>query len=135
MAQINVLEKPPKFEGTSYDHWKRKMAMHLRTMHREVWQVTETKIEIANPEALTDADKRKIECNSHAMNAFYIAFEPPIFEQIKDLEYAHDVWVRLEETYEGTQEVKNAKAYVLRDKFGSFKMQDDETMPKCFNRL
>ena len=76
MAQINVLGKPPKFDGTSYDHWKRKMQVHLITMHIEVWQATLAKIEIANPNALTNDDKRKIECNAHAMNALYTSLVP-----------------------------------------------------------
>ena len=39
MAQIvfnYVGGKPPMFDGTSYDHWKRKMKMHLSTMHKKV---------------------------------------------------------------------------------------------------
>ena len=74
-------------------------------MHIEVWQATLAKIEITNPNALTNDDKRKIECNAHAMNALYTAFEPHIFEQVKDLQFAHEICVRLEKTYEGTKEV------------------------------
>ena len=34
-----------------------------------------------------------------------------IFEQIKNIERAHEVWKKLEEPFEGTQAMKGAKAY------------------------
>jgi hypothetical protein len=48
---------------------------------------------------------------------------------------ASEVWTRLEETYEGTSTVKSAKLYMLKDKFTSFKMKDDESIPEMFYRL
>jgi hypothetical protein len=41
----------------------------------------------------------------------------------------------LEESFEGTQAVKGAKAYILKEKFVSFKMKEDESVPKMFHRL
>jgi hypothetical protein len=58
-----------------------------------------------------------------------------VFEQIKDLKRAHDVWKRLEESYEGTKAMKGAKLYVLKDKYTSFKMKEDETVVEMFYRL
>ena len=41
----------------------------------------------------------------------------------------------MEESFEGTQAVKGAKAYILKEKFASFKMKEDESMPEMFHRL
>ena len=41
----------------------------------------------------------------------------------------------MEETYESTLAVKSAKLYILKDKLTSFKMKDDESIPKMFYRL
>jgi hypothetical protein len=41
----------------------------------------------------------------------------------------------LEESFEGTQVVKGAKAYILKEKFASFKMKKDENVPEMFHRL
>jgi hypothetical protein len=54
---------------------------------------------------------------------------------VKNIEVAHDAWAKLEETFEGTEGTKTAKAYILQEKFYSFKMQEDESMPKMFHRL
>ena len=42
---------------------------------------------------------------------------------------------KLEESFEGTQAVKGAKAYILKEKFASFKINDDESVPEMFHRL
>jgi hypothetical protein len=54
---------------------------------------------------------------------------------MKNIEIAHDAWKKLEESFEGTQAVKGAKAYILKEKFASFKMKDDESIPEMFHRL
>ena len=44
MAQVvfnHVGGKPPFFDGTSYDYWKRKMKMYLSSINDQVWEVTE----------------------------------------------------------------------------------------------
>ena len=41
----------------------------------------------------------------------------------------------MEESFEGTQAMKGAKAYILKENFASFKMKEDENMPKMFHRL
>jgi hypothetical protein len=58
-----------------------------------------------------------------------------VFEQVKDLERASEVWTRLEETYEGTTIENSAKLYLLKDKLSNFKMKDDESILEMFYRL
>ena len=41
----------------------------------------------------------------------------------------------MEESFEGTQAMKGAKAYILKEKFASFKMKEDESVPEMLHRL
>ena len=41
----------------------------------------------------------------------------------------------MEESFEGIQAVKGAKAYILKEKFASFKIKEDESVPEMFQRL
>jgi hypothetical protein len=41
----------------------------------------------------------------------------------------------LEKSFEGTQGMQSAKAYILKEKFASFKMKDDESVLKMFHRI
>jgi hypothetical protein len=57
MAQINNTKKPPQFDGFNYPYWKAKMITYIKSINRKAWKVVETKIEIANEEALTTAEE------------------------------------------------------------------------------
>jgi hypothetical protein len=43
----------------------------------------------------------------------YEALEPNVFGSIKYIEMAHEVWKRLEEWYESTSTIKDAKIYIF----------------------
>ena len=95
----------------------------------------ETKIEIANEEAPTTTKERLLQNNDIALSAIHDALVERTFEQIKNNERAHDAWKKLEESFEGTKAIKGAKAYIFNDKFASFKMKEDESVPDIFHRM
>jgi hypothetical protein len=70
-----------------------------------------------------------------ALNTLYNSIDTKVFEGIKDLELANEVWTRLSETYEGTKVVKSAKLYGLKSEFENFKMKEEETILEIFHRL
>ncbi|XP_066347694.1 uncharacterized protein [Miscanthus floridulus] len=111
------------------------MKMYLGSINDQVWDVNESDYVILDPTNLTYQDKANKQCNTMALNTIYNAIDSKVFEQIKDLDRASEVWKRLEETYEGTAVVQSAKLYILKDKLTSFKMKDDESIPKMFHRL
>ena len=139
MAQVifnHVGGKPPLFDGMSgFDYWKRKMKMYLGSINDKVWDVVEKDFVIIDPTDLTNEDRANKQCNTMALNTIYNGIDAKVFEQIKDLERASEVWTRLEETYEGTETVKNAKLYMLKDKLNNFKMKDDQSISEMFYRL
>jgi hypothetical protein len=68
-------------------------------------------------------------------STIYNGINAKVFEQVKDLKKASEVWSRLEDTYECTTTVKSAKLYMLKDKLSNFKMKDDESILEMFYRL
>ena len=55
IAQINNTKKPPQLDGSNYSYWKAKMTTYIKSINKNVWKVVETKIEVANSEALSVA--------------------------------------------------------------------------------
>jgi hypothetical protein len=72
--------------------------------------VVETKIEVANAEALTVTEEVLLQNNDIALSVIHDALDERTFEQIMNIEKAHEAWRKLEESFEGTQTVKGAKA-------------------------
>jgi hypothetical protein len=64
--------------------------------------------------------------NDITLSAIHDALDERTFEQIKNIERAYEAWKKLEELFEGTQAMKGEKAYILKEKFASFKMKEDE---------
>ena len=104
-------------------------------MNRKVWEVVEKDFGIIDPTDLTPREEEMLQFNDIALNTLYDAVDVKVFEKIKNLEYAYELWKRLEESYEGTPSVKSAKLYIIKDKLTSFKILDGESIPKMFHRL
>ena len=135
MAQINNTKKPPQFDGSNCPYWKAKIITYIKSINRKVWKVVETKIEIEDSKNPTTVEEVLLQNNGIALSAIHDAIDKRTFEQIKNIEMAHEAWKKLEESFEGTQAMKGAKAYILKEKFASFKMKEDESVPDMFHRM
>ncbi|XP_066310951.1 uncharacterized protein [Miscanthus floridulus] len=135
MAQINDNKRAPHFDGSNDSYWKAKMTTYIKSINRKIWKAVETKIEIADPETPIMAKEVLLQNNDIALSAIHDALDERKFDQIKNIKMANEVWKKLEESFEGTQAVKSAKAYILKEKFARFKMKDDESVPEIFHRL
>ena len=111
------------------------MTTYIKSINRKVWRVVKTKIEIEDSKNPTTAKEVFLQNNGIALSAIHDAIDERTFKQIKNIEMAHEAWKKLEESFEGTQAVKGTKAYILKEKFASFKMKDDKSVSEMFHRL
>ena len=111
------------------------MTTYIKSINRKVWKVVETKIEIEYEEAPTVAEEILLQNNGIALSASHDALDERTFEQIKNIERAHEAWKKLEELFEGTQAMKGAKTYILKEKFANLKIKEDESVPEMFYGL
>ena len=72
--------------------------------------MVETKIEIADTENPTANKEVLLQNNDIALSAIHDAIDERTFEQIKNIEMAHEAWKKLEESFEGTKAMKGAEA-------------------------
>ena len=105
MAQINNIKKPPQLDGSNYPYWKAKMTTYIKSINRKVWKVVETKFEVADPKYPTTAEEVLLQNNDIALSAIHDAVDERTFEQIKNIEMAHEAWKKLEGSFEGTQAI------------------------------
>jgi hypothetical protein len=97
--------------------------------------VVETKIEIEDSKNPTAAEEVLLQNNDIALSAIHDVIDERTFEQIKSIEMANEAWKKLEESFEDTKAIKGAKAYILKEKFASFKMKEDESVMDIFHRM
>lgn len=55
----------------------------------------------------SNAKRRRLQLNDPSLNVNYEAHDLKVFKSIKDLDFAHEVYKRLEGSYEGTPTIKS----------------------------
>ena len=68
------------------------MTTYIKSINRKVWKVVDTKIEIEDPENPTVAEEVLLQNNDIAPSAIHDAINERTFEQIKNIEMAHESW-------------------------------------------
>ena len=68
------------------------MTTHNKSINRRVWKVVETKIKIEDPENPTVAEEVLLQNNDIALSVIHDAIDKRTFEQIKNIEMAHEAW-------------------------------------------
>ena len=68
------------------------MTTHIKSINRNVWKVVETKIEISDSENPTTAEEVLLQNNGITLSDIHDAIDERTFEQIKNIEMAHEAW-------------------------------------------
>ncbi|VFQ88263.1 unnamed protein product [Cuscuta campestris] len=80
-------------------------------------------------------DIKKIENNAKAINILYCAVNPDDYRKISSCSTAKEMWDKLEITYEGTDQVREAKIDFLTHEYELFHMKENEKIDNMFERF
>ncbi|VFQ79452.1 unnamed protein product [Cuscuta campestris] len=138
--------RPPLFDGTNYSYWKERMRIYIRSTNFQLWLVIKNGEEIPmkkvgettvpKTEDEFDAeDIKKIENYAKAINMLYCAVNPDDYRKISCCSTAKEMWDKLEVTYEGTDQVREAKIDFLTQEYEMFRMKEGEKIDNMFDRF
>ncbi|VFQ84544.1 unnamed protein product [Cuscuta campestris] len=80
-------------------------------------------------------DIKKVENYAKAINMLYCAVNPDDYRKISCCTTAKEMWDKLEVTYEGTDQVREAKIDFLTHEYKMFRMKPGEKIDDMFNRF
>ncbi|VFQ85671.1 unnamed protein product, partial [Cuscuta campestris] len=80
-------------------------------------------------------DIKKVENYAKAINMLYYAVNPDDYRKISCCTTAKEMWDKLEVTYEGTDQVREAKIDFLTQEYEMFRMKEGEKIDDMFNRF
>ncbi|VFQ61954.1 unnamed protein product [Cuscuta campestris] len=138
--------RPPLFDGTNYTYWKERMRIYIRSTNFKLWLVIKNGEEtpmkkvgetlVPKSEDEFDAeDIKKIENYAKAINMLYCAVNPDDYRKISCCTTAKEMWDKLEVTYEGTDQVREAKIDFLTQEYELFRMKEGEKIDEMFERF
>ncbi|VFQ77298.1 unnamed protein product [Cuscuta campestris] len=138
--------RPPLFDGTNYTYWKERMRIYIRSTNFQLWLVIKNGEEtpmkkvdeklVPKTEDEFDAeDIKKVESYAKAINMLYCAVNPDDYRKISCCTTAKEMWDKLEVTYEGTDQVREAKIDFLTQEYEMFRMKEHEKIDDMFDRF
>ncbi|VFQ93362.1 unnamed protein product, partial [Cuscuta campestris] len=138
--------RPALFDSTNYTYWKERMRIYIRSTNFQLWLVIKNEEEvpmkkvgdklIPKTEDEFDAeDIKKVENYAKAINMLYCAVNPDDYRKISCCSTAKEMWGKLEVTYEGTDQVREAKIDFLTQEYEMFKMKEHEKIDDLFDRF
>ncbi|VFQ71578.1 unnamed protein product [Cuscuta campestris] len=80
-------------------------------------------------------DIKKVENNAKAINIIYCVVNPDDYRKISCCTTAKEMWDKLEITYEGTDQVREAKIDFLTHEYELFRMKENEKIDEMFERF
>ncbi|VFQ65936.1 unnamed protein product [Cuscuta campestris] len=137
--------RPPFFDGTNYSYWKERMRIFIQSNDYKLWLIVKNgcgvlmkKVGEVNvpktEEEFTDEDCKKMELNAKAINMIYCGVNADDYRKISRCETAKQMWEKLEVTYEGTAQVREAKIDHLTHEYELFSMKENEKIEEMFER-
>ena len=130
--------RPPLFDGVDYGYWKNRMETYLIGIDLCLWEIIEDGYTLVTttPDAAQIKENRKLRVlDAKARNILYCGLTTTEYNKVSACRTAKAVCDRLEVTYEGTTEVKEARISLLEQRHHNFKMIPGESIDSMFSRF
>ncbi|KAD7477462.1 hypothetical protein E3N88_00598 [Mikania micrantha] len=141
-TENGTLDKPPMFTPEDYDTWKVRMEGFIRNQDFKLWKsVLEGPFIPTVPAAgaggapmpkdpalYSDEDYKRMEVDSKALWLIQMAIPNSIIHAFKKCKSAQELWNSLQQMYEGSEDVKENKKDMLKQKFENFCQENNEKM-------
>jgi hypothetical protein len=97
------------FNGEDFGYWKNRTRNYLLSQGRAIWEIINEAYVI--PDTLdhaTQGELRRYENNYKAFNLITTTLGRNVYDRVAHLETAHNVWLKLCNTYEVSSEIKSS---------------------------
>jgi hypothetical protein len=90
------------------------------------------------PDTLDHATQDEVqmyENNYKTLNLNTTALDRNVYDRVAHLKTAHDVWLKLCNTYEGSSEIKSSRRDIYNRQYQTFSQKPGESLDDCFARF
>jgi hypothetical protein len=97
------------FNGEDFGYWKNQTPNYLLSQGCAIWEIVHEAYVI--PVMLDNAiqgEVQRYENNYKALNLITTALGRNVYDRVSHLDIAHDVWLKLYNTYKGSSEIKSS---------------------------
>jgi hypothetical protein len=124
------------FNGEDFGYWKNRTHNYLLSQGCAIWEIIQEAYVIpAMLDNATQGEVQRYENNYKALNLITTVVGRIVYDRISHLETAHDVWVKLCNTYEGSLEIKSSRKDTYNRQYQTFSQKPGESLDDCFARF
>jgi hypothetical protein len=121
------------FNGEDFGYWKNRTRNYLLSQGRAIWEIVQEAHMIPPTlDHVTQGELQRYENNNKALNLITTALGSNVYDRVAHLEMAHDVWLKLCNTYEGTSEIKSSRRDTYNRQYQTVSQKPGESLDDCF---
>jgi hypothetical protein len=124
------------FNGEDFGYWKNRTRNYLLSLGRAIWEIMQEAYVISMTlDNVTQGELQRYENNYKAINLITTGLGRNVYDRVAQLETAHDVWLKLCNTYEGSSEIKSSRKNTYNRLYQTFSQKPGESLDDCFARF
>jgi hypothetical protein len=124
------------FNGEDFGYCKNWTHNYFLRQGRAIWETVQDAYVILNTlDHTIKGELQSYENNYKALNLITTALGRNVYDRVADLEMAHDVWLKLCNTYEGSSEIKSSHRDTYNRQYQIFSQKPGESLDDCFARF
>jgi hypothetical protein len=121
------------FNGDDFGYWKNRTRNYLLSQARAIWEIVLEAYVIPNTlDHVTQGELQRYKNNYMALNLITTVLGMNVYDRVAHLETAHDVWLKLCNTYEGSSEIKSSRRDTYNRQYQIFSQKLVESLDDCF---
>jgi hypothetical protein len=124
------------FNAEYFSYWKNRTHHYLLSQGRAIWKIVqEAYVILTALDNVTQCELQRYENNYKSLNLITTAPGRNVYDRVAHLETAHDVWLKLCNTYEGSSEIKSSRKDTYNRQYQTFFQKLGESLDDCFARF
>jgi hypothetical protein len=121
------------FNSEDFGYWKNRTRNYLLSQDCAIWEIIQEAYVIPDTlDHVTQGELQRYKNNYKALNLITTALDRNVYDRAAQLEMAHDVWLKLCNTYEGSSEIKSSRRDTYNRQYQTFSQKPGEFLDDCF---
>jgi hypothetical protein len=117
------------FNGEDFSYWKNRTRNYLLSQGRTIWEIVQKAYVIPDTlNHMTQGEMKRYENNYKTLNLITTALGRNVHDRVAQLEMAHDVWLKLCNTYEDSSEIKSSHRDTYTRQYQTFSQKPGESL-------
>jgi hypothetical protein len=124
------------FNGEDFGYWKNRTRNYHLSQVRVIWEIVQEAYMISDTlDHSNQGELQRYENNYNALNLIITALGMNVYDRVAHLEMAHNVWLKLCNTYVGSSEIKSSRRDTYNRQYQTFSQKSVESLDDCFARF